>query len=126
MSAGTPRIPVAGGYTMIPQKFYHSNAGRNALGLVGGNEISVAAGNLVDVESDLYGRTRDLTNVPAKKYQKPTDLTGGIVYTERTTGQVVSVSTQQRHLPTIQMFSYPGVPAPSHFVQEVHGSPWRF
>jgi hypothetical protein len=60
---------IAGGYTQIPQKFYHPNASRNALGLIGGNDVSVASGNLVDVESELRGTTRDLSNAPAKKYQ---------------------------------------------------------
>ena len=140
---------IAGGYTMIPQKYYHPNAGRNALGLVGGNEVSLASGNLVDLESDLRGITRDLSHAPSKKYH-PTCALGGvntaekslspfaaadgtcpswprqIVFAERGTGRAVSVSTTPRHLPTIQMMSYPGVPAPTPFVQEVYGAPWRF
>ena len=58
---------IAGGYTVIPTKFYHPNASRNALGLVGGNEVSLPSGNLVDVESELRGITRDLSKAPAKK-----------------------------------------------------------
>jgi hypothetical protein len=140
---------IAGGYTVIPQKFYHPNAGRNALGLVGGNEVSLASGNLVDLESDLRGITRDLSHAPSKKYQ-PSCALGGtqtaeksltplaaadgtcpawprqIVFAERGTDRIVSVSTAPRHLPTIQMMSYPGVPAPEPFVQEVYGAPWRF
>lgn len=138
---------IAGGYTMIPQKYYHPNAGRNALGLIGGNEVSLASGNLVDLESDLRGITRDLSHAPAKKYQ-PSCALGGteagekslaplsdgscpswprqIVFAERGTNRAVSVSTTPRHLPTIQMMSYPGVPAPTPFTQEVYGAPWRF
>jgi hypothetical protein len=141
---------IAGGYSMIPQKFYHPNASRNALGLVGGNEVSMATGNLVDLESDLRGVTRDLSNCPSRKYQpvcplgmagaEPAaanslaPLTGGtcspwpkqIVFAERSTGRVVSVNTTPRHLPTTQYVSYPGVPAPEKFVQDVYGAPWRF
>ncbi len=141
---------VAGGYTMIPQKYYHPNASRNALGLVGGNEVSMATGNLVDVESDLRGITRDLTNAPDRKYQPACPLgaagaepapinalapfTGGpctagpkkLVFTERATGKSVTVNTVPRHLPTTQYVSYPGVPRPEPIVQEVHGAPWRF
>jgi hypothetical protein len=144
---------IAGGYTQIPQKYYHPNASRNALGLFGGNEVSQASGNLVDIESDLMGKTRDLSAAPSRKYQ-PSLLLGSlgpgsgsgsgpfgsdlaplkgstawpsqIVFTERSTGKVQTVSTQPRHLPTTQMFSYPGVPAPEPLVQEVHGYPWRF
>jgi len=138
---------VAGGYTQISQKYYHPNASRNALGLFGGNEVSVASGNLVDIESDLRGTTRDLSNAPAKKYtpscplgsKEPLHGTGGtlapiqadcqpkqIVFTERATGKLRTIATEPRHLPTKQMFSYPGVPAPEPLNQEVYGWPWRF
>jgi hypothetical protein len=141
---------VAGGYTMIPQKFYHPNAARNALGLVGGNEMTVISGNLVDLESDLYNITRDLSKAPSRKYHPSCPLGsaadelqpanglaaihGGVcepwpkqlVFTERATGKVRTIATDPRHLPTKQLFSYPGVPMPSPFVQQVHGAPWRF
>jgi hypothetical protein len=145
-----PQDVIAGGYTMIPQKFYHPNPSRNALGLVGGNEVSMATGNLVDVESDLRNITRDLTDCPSKKYQPSCPLgaagsapaaanslasfTGGpcapwpsqIVFQERGTSNVRAVNTQPRHLATTQYVSYPGVPAPESFKQEVYGYPWRF
>ena len=125
---------IAGGYTQIPQKFYHPNASRNALGLVGGNEVSVASGNLVDIESDLRGVTRDLSNVPSRKYQaqplcvvgEPVCASKQIVFTERSTGKSRTVATAARHLPTTQYASYPGVPAPEPLVQDVFGYPWRF
>jgi len=143
---------IAGGYTQIPQKFYHPNASRNALGLVGGNDVSVASGNLVDIESDLRGTTRDLSNAPSKKYQptcvlgsgaplhgtgrNPTSMLASVkeacgapkqlVFTERSTGKVRTIATAQRHLPTTQYVSYPGVPAPEPLVQDVFGYPWRF
>jgi len=139
---------IAGGYTQIPQKYYHTNAGRNALGLVGGNEVSVASGNLVDIESDLRGTTRDLSNAPSKKYQPSCPLGAvqssptrnhlapvsgtcppwpkRLVFTERATGALRVVDTEPRHLPTLQMFSYPGVPMPDPLVLETHGQPWRF
>ena len=150
--AGTakPQDVIAGGYTMIPQKFYHPIQSRNALGLVGGNEVSMATGNLVDVESDLRNITRDMSQCPSKKYQPSCPLgaagtepaaanslanfTGGpcapwpakLVFQERGTSNVRVVNTQPRHLPTSQYVSYPGVPAPDPFKQEVHGAPWRF
>lgn len=141
---------IAGGYAMIPQKYYHANGARNALGLVGGNEVSMVSGNLVDLESDLRNITRDLTNVPSRKYQPSCPLgyagkepapanalapasggpcaawPGKIVFTERPTNRVITVNTAPRHLPTTQYVSYPGVPAPEPFKQEVYGAPWRF
>jgi hypothetical protein len=141
---------IAGGYSQIPQKYYHPNPSRNALGLVGGNDVSIASGSLVDVESDLRGTTRDLSNVPSKKYQpycplgssalqstNPAALLASVqqecppwpkqlVFTERATGKVRVVATGGRHLPTKQYVSYPGVPAPDQLKQDVYGWPWRF
>ena len=116
---------IAGGYTQIPQKFYHPNASRLALGIVAGNDVSVASGNLVDVESELFGRTRDLSNAPSRKYQ-PTSNDQRLMFVERPTGKVRVIDTSPRHLPTKQMVSYPGVPAPAPLVQDVYGSSWRF
>jgi len=141
-----PTDVIAGGYTMIPQKFYHPNAGRNALGLVGGNEVSLITGNMVDLESDLRNLTRDLSKAPSKQYQpscalgvssmdpSPLAAVGGgcpawpkqLVFQERATGKVRTIDTAPRHLPTVQMMSYPGVPRPEPFIQDVYGSPWRF
>jgi len=158
---------IAGGYTQIPQKYYHPNPSRNALGMVGGNDVSIASGNLVDVESDLRGTTRDLSNAPSKKYQRPpsgdalqsvseaqpycplgsneplhgtgrnaatmlSSIQGAcpspkqLVFTERATGKVRVIVTEERHLPTKQYVSYPGVPAPEPLQQDVYGWPWRF
>ena len=146
---------IAGGYTMIPQKYYNSNAARNALGLVAGNDVSIASGNLVDLESDLYGITRTASKAPSKQYQPSCPLGGPsgraatvapvnsvapysglgsscaswprpIVFLERATGNTVTVDTKPRHLPTIQYVSYPGVPAPEPLKMEVYGAPWRF
>ncbi len=142
-----PTDVIAGGYTMVPQKFYHPSSARNALGLIGGNDVSLASGNLVDLESDLRNITRDLSRCPSRQYQPSCALgfsekaaegfapvSGSacpawpkkITFTERPTGRMITVNTEPRHLPTMQMFSYPGVPAPDPFVQEVYGAPWRF
>lgn len=141
---------IGGGYTQIPNKFYHTNAGRNAFGLIGGNEVSVVSGNLVDLESDLRNITRDASRDPKRKYQPscplgspgsapapanaPSPFTGGpcaawpkrLVFTERSSGEVRQIDTAPRHLPTMQYASYPGVPMPEPFRQEVYGAPWRF
>jgi len=144
---------IAGTYKLIPQKYYHPNTGRNALGLVGGAEVSMITGNLVDLESDLRGVTRDLSRAPSKKYtptcalgsagKEPVagnsvhalaPMNGGpceawpkqINFIERGTNRAITVNTAPRHLPTTQMFSYPGVPAPDVLRQDVYGAPWRF
>jgi hypothetical protein len=141
---------ISGSYKLIPQKYYHPNTGRNALGLVGGAEVSMITGSLVDLESDLRNITRDVSRAPAKKYaplcllgssgDEPAPanslatVNGGVCsdwpkqlnFIERGTNRAISVNTAPRHLPTVQMFSYPGVPAPAPLTQDVYGSPWRF
>ena len=141
---------IAGSYKLIPQKYFHPDTGRNALGLVGGAEVSMITGNLVDLESELRGVTRDLSRAPAKKYQPTCALgtagaepapanalsprVGGtcapwpkqLAFIERGTNRAITINTAPRHLPTIQMFSYPGVPAPEPLRQDVYGAPWRF
>ena len=61
-------------YMLNPQKYENCNKCRYELGLLGGANVSINSGNLVDVESDLSGRTRPLTECSANKY-KPTLLT---------------------------------------------------
>ena len=48
-------------YTLYPMKYESCNPCRNELGLVGGNNVSIIRGNLVDLENDLRGQTRPLT-----------------------------------------------------------------
>lgn len=132
--AATATATRSPGYSMIPDKFSHPHPGRNALGLVGGNEVSLSSGNLVDIESEIYGITRSKTHVPAKQY-RPSCLLGdnkcpsypeSFRFTERSSGKERTISTKPLHLRTIQMFSYPGVPAPKPLVQNVYAAPWRF
>ena len=134
---------IAGGYTQIPSKFYHPNASRNALGLVGGNDVTLFSGNMVDVESELRGITRDISKAPTKNY-KPSCLLGEVStegrlasinspcgpktmsFIERSSNKAVSISMEPRHLPTTQYVTFPGVPAPKPLEMDVYGAPWRF
>jgi hypothetical protein len=123
------------GYSMIPDKFYLNKPTRNALGLVGGNEVSVVTSSpMVDVESDLQGITRPNTKCNFKQYVPECALGGlgacpnwpsGIRYTNAATGERRFIATRPTHLPTSQMNSYQGVNYPTQFVQET-GNPWRF
>lgn len=122
------------GYSMIPDKFYLNKPCRNALGLVGGNDVSVVTSSpMVDVESDLQGITRPNTRCNYKQHVPECALGGagcpdypsGIKYTEKTTGEKRFISTRPTHLPTCQMNSYQGVNYPMSFVQET-GTPYRF
>jgi hypothetical protein len=121
------------GYTMIPDKFYPNKPCRNALGLVGGNEVSVVNAPMVDVESDLYGITRPNTKCNFRQYNPECALGGGgcpsnptsITYWTKDTDRKVTLSAQPTHLPTCQMNSYQPVPYPKVFSQQT-GNSYRF
>lgn len=122
------------GYTMIPDKFYHDKPCRNALGLVGGNDVSVVtASPMVDVESDLYGITRPNTKCNNKQYKPECALGGGgcpdwpsgISYTNKADDEKRFISTRPTHLQTCQMNSYQGVAYPTTFNQQT-GTTYRF
>lgn len=112
------------GYTLISDKFNHQKPCRNALGLVGGNEVSATSGNLVDLESDLRGITRALTSCPAKQFIPECapgsatacpDWPSRIQYKTKDTNETRIIGTAPRHLPTCQMNSYQAVPHPKPF-----------
>lgn len=142
---------VSGSNMMLPESYWHPNPTRNALGLFAGNDVSQIAGNLVDLESEFRGITRDLSRDPSKKATPwaPSSASGrevrgpkGIVmtpfgyqgtvpppllhFTDRETGKLRTIDTAGRHLPTRQYVSYPGVPTPAPLIVETHGAPWRF
>ena len=88
----------------------HREPARHMLGLVGGNEVSLPEGNMVDVESDLRGLNFPLTYSPARQYQPP-PLKQSIISRKSTKGSV-KIDVTQRHLPAIQMWSYAATFAP--------------
>ena len=55
-------------YTLYPGKYENCSKCRIELGSVGGNNVSLFSGNLVDLESDLRGQTRKASLAPSKKY----------------------------------------------------------
>ena len=88
----------------------HKEPARHMLGIVGGNEVSLPEGNMVDVESDLRGLNFPLTYSPARQYQPP-PLKQSIISRKSTKGYV-KINVAQRHLPAIQMWSYAATFAP--------------
>jgi hypothetical protein len=107
-------------YTQIPAKFEHPNKCRNALGLVGGSEVSNISGNLVDLESDLLGITRVQSKCISRQYTPACPLGGPgcpdvpppFSFRDKSTGEVRNVNTAPRDLPTCQFATYPGVGNP--------------
>lgn len=107
-------------YTQMPTKFENPNKARNALGLVGGSEVSNISGNLVDLESDLLGITRVQSKCIARQYKPACPLGGpgcpdtppSFTFRDKSTGEVRAVNTTPRDLPTVQYTTFPGVGTP--------------
>ncbi len=59
-------------YQLYPGKFENTAKCRIEFGVVGGNGVSIASGNLVDLESELRGQTRLNSQCPSTKYSPAT------------------------------------------------------
>ena len=64
-------------YALYTGKYENSAKCRIELGSVGGNGVSLFNGNLVDLESDLRGQTREASLCPSKHYQPECDSCEG-------------------------------------------------
>ena len=114
-------------YVLIPEKWENPNKCRNALGMVGGSEVSHVKGNLIDLESDLRGITRLNSKCNAKQYipscplgsdKDCPDYPQPLSYKDKSTGEVRNIDTQPQHLRTCQTWSYPGTPTPRPYGNE--------
>lgn len=90
-------------YAMYTGKYENCARCRVEFGIVGGNNVSLFSGNLVDLESDLRGQTRPASLCPSMKYHPkyPDGSRNGLVPQK-----------------TCQMFKYPKVPEPPQFKQQ--------
>ena len=107
------------GYMLFPPKFESPDKCRNQLGLVAGNDVSNVRGNMVDLESDLFGITRNNTKCDAGKYKMACDIIETscqprkLQYKDRATGVIRDIDTRLGHQKACQFASYPAVPAPA-------------
>lgn len=97
---------------------------RHILGVVGGNEVSVCAGNPQDVESDLFGLTRPLTNCPSREYHPTLQGQQELVYDNRKTN--LRIDIRRKNLPEYQMWAYPVTYAPLPLKKETCGRPEKY
>jgi len=104
-------------YVLDPIRFENYNKCRMELGIIGGTSVSHIQGNLVDLESELRGQTRNASLCPASKYM-PSKLTEDNSYHQpaniRIKGtparQERQINTTQSHLPSCQMIKYNPIP----------------
>lgn len=111
-------------YTNEVTSFISPTPQRHILGLVGGNEVSLIKGNIVDLESDLRGQNIPNTFCPQRQYQPPKPAQTTIVRENVKTQQTVDIRPQ--HLPTYQMWAYPGMPAPTPLRSNVCANPEKY
>ena len=97
-------------YVETPFAYVHEKAARHQLGLVGGNDVSLVKGSMVDVESDLRRLYIPLTYCPAREYQPPPSQQETIV--RKSVKGSVKIDVRQRHLPPMQMWPYTATFAP--------------
>ncbi len=99
-------------YTLDPSKHYQETPTRMELGIVGGNNVSLVKGNLVDMETDLRGLTRYNTRCPIKKNSWiPNDKNIIDIPGDDLKGPL-QIDTNKMHLPPGQMIRYEPVALP--------------
>jgi hypothetical protein len=111
-------------YDQFAFAYVHKNAGRHILGVVGGNEVSLIKGNVVDLESDLRGLNIPNTFCPERKYQPPSFKDGKI---QRSNVKIkLDIDTRPVHLPAYQMWAYPAIAGPELLRTDSCGTPERY
>lgn len=96
-------------YVLDKQKYQHCSGCRFELGLIGGNNVSKIKGNIVDLESNLFGIDREGSRCSSMKYL-PGDEKGKSLYKPVC---YEKIDMDKKHLKNCQMFGY----------EQVHNSP---
>ena len=120
----TPNRTVRQNYSASENNLASPKAKRHVLGVVGGNDVSQLGGNPQDIESELRGLTRPLTNCPSREY-KPTlaDQKTLNIQNRKTN---MSIDIRPIHLPEYQMWAYPVTYAPLPLKKETCGAPQKY
>ncbi len=111
-------------YDFLESTYINPEPKRHILGLVGGNEVSLIKGNMVDLESDLRGINIPNTFCPWRQYQPPIKGTNEIMRNNTKTELKIDITPQ--HLQTYQMWAYPGVIAPVPMKRDVCFQPEKY
>lgn len=101
-------------WQLDPSRYYNCNQCRIEFGLVGGNNVSLHKGNLVDLESELRNQTRLFSQCPSRKFLPGTTVQGqrgngckpGCGTTGLPCGSLECRTQDSRHLPGCQMIQY--------------------
>jgi len=107
-------------YLLNPDKYENCSKCRNQLGVIGGANVSHIKGNLVDLETDLFGITRKASLCPTKKYLNKCAVSDNLNNCQRNNINIEgncstvkrTIDTRPVHLQNCQMFRYKPVPLP--------------
>jgi len=120
----TPNRIVRQGYSSVENNLASPPPQRHVLGLVGGNEVSILAGNPQDIESDLRNLTRPLTKSPDRQYKPMMRDQDKLVINNRKNN--IAIDMRPIHLPDYQMWGYAQVFAPLPLEKETCGRPEKY
>lgn len=103
------------GYLLDPVKYNHSTPCRSEKGLIGGNNVSQAQGELVALENNLFGIDRGYAKCDVTAFTPHADehVQGKDLFKDT---KFPIVNTAPKHLPSCQFFDLPKVP-PSPLAQ---------
>lgn len=93
-------------YIIHPSRFEHPDKCRSELGTVAGANVSQIKGNIVDLESELFGITRHLSKCSMSQV-KPLSQSP-IILNDKTK----PIDTTKKHLRSCQLVRYNSVPLP--------------
>jgi hypothetical protein len=111
-------------YDYLATTYINPQPKRHILGLVGGNEVSLIKGNMVDLESDLRGINIPNTFCPWRQYQPPPLDQKEIV--RDNTKEQLKIDVRPEHLPAYQMWAYPVVYAPEPMKRDACFQPEKY
>jgi hypothetical protein len=98
-------------FLLDPIKYEHKSRCRMELGILGGTNVSHIKGNLVDLENDLRGQNRPVTNCAEYKFiPSNNNFLQGSEYIKPVIHP--KVDTEMQHLPSCQMIDYKQIPRP--------------
>ena len=109
-------------YQRLATEGAHPKPSRHMLGIVGGNEVSLAKGNTADVESDLKGITRPNTDSTSRHHLPPTSQ----VIDRKNPKQNITIDSTPVPMKASQMWAYPAVMAPEPLRKETCGGPEKY
>jgi hypothetical protein len=111
-------------YRELAQQWVSPAPKRHLIGLVGGNEVSIIAGNMADLESDLRGTTRPITRGPELEHAPiPPNATHLPIKNRKTD---ITINIKQKNLAEYQMWGYAGAYKPEPIVKETCGTPHKY